>query len=275
MLRAPIDLRVNTLKSNRGDVLRELHRLDFDAEPTPYAPHGLRLNPAAGLNALQDSELFRLGAFEFQDEASQIVAHLVAARPGERILDFAAGAGGKALAIAADMNNLGEISAFDARPERMKPLPTRADRAGVSIIRPVTNRAQYCMRADFDAVLVDAPCSGSGAWRRNPDAKWRMDPDALAQLTGVQAGMLDQSATLVRSGGRLVYATCSLLCCENEDAVEGFLSRNRAFRKTDVDRVWRSVFSAELPRGTGHYFRASPLKTGTDGFFASIMLRDE
>ncbi len=273
--RAPIDLRANSLKSTREEVLRELAALGFAAEAAPIAPHGIRLNPAAGLNALHETELFKQGAFEFQDEGSQIVAHLLAAQPGERILDYAAGAGGKALAVAADMENLGEIVAFDAHPERMKPLPDRAARAGVTIIRPVSNRGPDWARADFAAVLVDAPCSGSGTWRRNPDAKWRLTAPTLEQFKRAQAAMLDDAAGFVRPGGRLVYATCSLFCCENEDAVEGFLSRNRAFQRIKVKDVWRSLFAAELPGGSGHDFRASPFKTGTDGFFASIIERRE
>jgi 16S rRNA (cytosine967-C5)-methyltransferase len=275
LARAPIDLRANSLRSTRAEVLRELAALGFAAEAAPIAPHGIRLNPAAGLNALHETELFKHGAFEFQDEGSQIVAHLLGAQPGERILDYAAGAGGKALAVAADMENLGEVVAFDAHSERMKPLPDRAARAGVTMIRPVTNRGPDWAGADFAAVLVDAPCSGSGTWRRNPDAKWRLTPAALERFKRAQAEMLDDAAGFVRPGGRLIYATCSLLCCENEDAVEGFLSRNRAFQRIKVKDVWHRLFAAELPGGSGHDFRASPFKTGTDGFFASIMQRRE
>jgi 16S rRNA (cytosine967-C5)-methyltransferase len=157
----------------------------------------------------------------------------------------------------------------------MKPLPDRAARAGVTMIRPVTNRGPDWAGADFAAVLVDAPCSGSGTWRRNPDAKWRLTPAALERFKRAQAEMLDDAAGFVRPGGRLIYATCSLLCCENEDAVEGFLSRNRAFQRIKVKDVWHRLFAAELPGGSGHDFRASPFKTGTDGFFASIMQRRE
>ncbi len=267
--RAPIDLRANRLKASRAEVLRALNSLGFEAQPTPLAPDGIRLNAATGLSALQNTELFRQGAFEFQDEGSQIIVHLLGAHRGERILDYGTGAGGKALGIAAEISNDGEIVAYDIQPDRMKPLPERASRAGVNIIRPVSQ----LMVQNFDAVLVDAPCSGSGTWRRNPDAKWRLTATALESLRRVQAEMLDHAAGFVGPAGRLLYATCSLLRCENEDAVEGFLSRNRAFRRKEIKDVWQHLFDAEMPQGSSHDFRASPFGTGTDGFFASIMVR--
>ena len=269
--RAPIDLRVNVLKATQDEVLGAVRSAGFEANPTRFAPYGIRLSPAAGLNALQKSETFLSGLFEFQDEGSQLVAHLVDAKPGERILDCAAGAGGKALALAGAMRNEGEIIAFDKFPQRMRPLAERAQRAGATIIVPIGEDARNLGPQSFDAVLLDVPCSGSGAWRRNPDAKWRLTPDALVQYRHTQAELLDSAARVVKADGRLIYATCSILRCENEDAVEGFLSRNRAFIRTDVDYLWPRLFTAQVPPGTGHDFRASPLKTGTDGFFASIM----
>ncbi|MDE2476576.1 MAG: RsmB/NOP family class I SAM-dependent RNA methyltransferase, partial [Alphaproteobacteria bacterium] len=213
--RAPIDLRVNRLKTNRDVVRQELDSLGFEAKPMKFAPDGIRLNTGAGLNALQKTDLFNNGAFEFQDEGSQVLARLVEAKSGQRILDFAAGAGGKTLAIAAEMQNRGLIDAFDAQPERMKPIAERALRAGASIIRIITDHAS--LARDYDAVLIDAPCSGSGTWRRNPDAKWRLTPQSLGKLHQVQAEVLDQAAACVRPGGRLIYATCSFLRSENED----------------------------------------------------------
>jgi 16S rRNA (cytosine967-C5)-methyltransferase len=269
--RAPVDLRVNGLKATRDEVLRGLKVTGFDASPTRFAPYGLRLSPAAGRGALQKSELFQYGLFEFQDEGSQMVAHLVDAKPGERILDYAAGAGGKALALAAVMGNQGEIIAYDKFPERMGPLAERGERAGATMIMPIGADVQRLTPHSFDAVLLDAPCSGSGTWRRNPDAKWRLTPEKLAQYQRSQAEMLHSASRLVKPDGRLIYATCSILRCENEDMVDGFLSRNRAFMRTDLDRLWSRLFSAQLPSGSGHDFCASPLKTGTDGFFASIM----
>lgn len=270
--RAPVDLRVNRLRSTREDLLRELRNAGFAAELTKLAPFGLRLDPAAGLSALQNTRLFQDGAFEFQDEGSQIVAHLVDARPGERVLDFAAGAGGKSLALAADMQNQGEVVAFDAFPDRMKPLPDRAARAGINIIRMVTSREEL-RTVRFDAVLADAPCSGSGTWRRNPDARWRLTPSALDRYRALQGSVLDAAAEHVSPGGSLIYSTCSVLRSENEDAVEAFLSRNRAFRHVAVETRWNPLFSAPVPAGSLHDFHASPFRTGTDGFFASMMQR--
>jgi 16S rRNA (cytosine967-C5)-methyltransferase len=269
--RAPIDLRANALKATQEEVLGALRSAGFEANPTRFAPNAIRLSPVVGLSALQNTESFRNGLFEFQDEGSQLVAHLVDAKPGERVLDYAVGAGGKALALAAAMRNQGEIIAFDRFPERMRPLSERAERAGATIIVAVGNDITNLAPQSFDAVLVDVPCSGSGTWRRNPDAKWRLTADALAHYKQTQAALLDSAARLVKRDGRLVYATCSILCSENEDAVENFLSRNRGFARISVKCLWPRVFSAQAPPGTGNDFRASPLKTGTDGFFASIM----
>lgn len=269
--RASVDLRVNTLKATRDQVRDKLLGLGWDAAPTACAPNGLRLKAAQGLNALQETELFQAGAFEFQDEGSQIIAHLVGAKPGEQILDFAAGAGGKALCMAADMGNRGDIVAYDAAPERMKQLPLRAQRAGATIIRAATD-LDALPSEGFDAVLVDAPCSGSGAWRRNPDAKWRLSPATLEQLHLVQQDILNHAALFVRPGGRLIYATCSLLKWENEDVVAAFLAR-KSFRHIPVGQVWSRLFVCKTPMNSTHDFYGSPLRTGTDGFFASIMVR--
>lgn len=271
--RAPVDLRANRLKTSRDALCRELASLGFDAKPTKFAPGGIRLNPGTGLNALQQTDLFKNGAFEFQDEGSQIVACLAEAESGEHILDFAAGAGGKALALAADMQNRGLIDAFDAQPQRMKPLAERVFRAGATIIRTITDRV--CLAQDYDAVLIDAPCSGSGTWRRNPDAKWRLTPQSLGKLHQLQAEVLDQAAAHVRPGGRLIYATCSLLRSENEDAIEAFLSRNCAFRHIAMETIWNRIFLIKAPPGSSYDSHTSPFKTGTDGFFTSIMERVE
>ncbi len=271
--RAPIDLRANRLKCTRDQLCSELGELGFEAQATAFAPDGIRLDSRAGLNALQKTELFKNGAFEFQDEGSQMLAHLVEAKPGQRILDIAAGAGGKTLALAAGMQNRGVIDAFDAQPERMKPLAERTLRAGTTIIRELTDAVS--LADDYDAVLIDAPCSGSGAWRRNPDAKWRLTVHTLTKLRRIQAEILDSAAAHVRAGGRLIYATCSLLRSENEDAVAAFLSRNRAFQHIAMESVWNRIFSNKIPPDSSHDFHASPFKTGTDGFFASMMLRVE
>ncbi len=175
--RAPVDLRVNTLRAQRQETLIGLRSLGIKAEPTPFAPHGIRIPSEEGLSALQHTRFFQTGAFEFQDEGSQIVALLSAAAPGMRVLDLAAGAGGKALAMAADMDNKGEILALDIEPARLKQIGPRARRAGATIIKATDKRGGPLWgNGRFDLVLVDAPCSGSGAWRRNPETKWRLTP---------------------------------------------------------------------------------------------------
>jgi 16S rRNA (cytosine967-C5)-methyltransferase len=262
--RAPVDLRVNSLKSSRTTVMETLRAEGFTVEPTPYAPHGLRLPPGEGLSKLSATPLFASGAFEFQDEAAQIAALLCAAKPCMRVLDFAAGAGGKSLALAALMQNLGEIVAHDTSPARLRPLAARAARAGVTIIhsRPP--------QGAFDVVLIDSPCSGTGTWRRQPELRWRTTPDGLKSLTGLQDDLLEQGAVLVAVGGRLVYATCSVLPSENEDRIERFLSRHAEFAVLSASTVWSE---AAPPPGLDRFFKATPLRTGTDGFFTSILQR--
>jgi 16S rRNA (cytosine967-C5)-methyltransferase len=272
--RAPVDLRVNLLRARREDVVTGLQGLGMGAVPTPFSPFGIRIASAEGLNTLQHTAFFHDGAFEFQDEASQIAALLCAPRPGGRVLDLAAGAGGKALALAAIMENAGEIVAYDANPARLKPLVARTRRASARIITP-TDIKDPAWENAFDIVLIDAPCSGSGTWRRNPELRWRLTPERLRELTALQSALLDEGARYVRSGGRLVYATCSLLACENEDVIAGFLARAPGFTPIAAEETWRESLPAEAPPpGLADYFRAGPLATGTDGFFVSIMKRD-
>jgi 16S rRNA (cytosine967-C5)-methyltransferase len=272
--RAPVDLRVNRLRAEREETLVGLRSLGIKAEPTPFAPHGIRIPSADGLGALQHTRFFQTGAFEFQDEASQIAALLCAAKPGMRVLDLAAGAGGKALAMAADMENKGEILALDIDAARLKQIEPRARRAGATIIKATDKRGGPLWgNGKFDLVLVDAPCSGSGAWRRNPETKWRLTPDTLRELNELQAWLIDDGARHAKVGARLVYATCSVLACENEDVIEAFLARNTAFKAIPASEIWRSVTGCETPATLQYYFKASPLKTGTDGFFACIMTR--
>jgi 16S rRNA (cytosine967-C5)-methyltransferase len=258
-LRAAVDLRVNTLKTTREAVAAALAEMGFAAEPTPVSPWGLRLPPGEGSAKLGASKLFESGAFEFQDEAAQIAALLCGAKPGMRVLDLAAGAGGKSLALAAMVENQGEIVATDVAPQRLRQLEGRAARAGAK----VACLAEPSGR--FDMVLVDAPCSGTGTWRRQPEQRWRLKPARLAALTAIQDGLLDRAAGFVKPGGRLVYATCSVLPCENRDRVEAFLARHPEF----------TVFpaSAALPGlpGGGDFFVAAPQESGTDGFFAAVL----
>jgi 16S rRNA (cytosine967-C5)-methyltransferase len=272
--RAPVDLRVNTLRAEQQETLVGLRSLGIKAEPTPFAPYGIRIPSAEGLAALQHTRFFQTGAFEFQDEASQIASLLCAAKPGTRVLDLAAGAGGKALAMAADMENKGEILALDTNSARLKQLGPRARRAGATIITATDKRGGPLWgNGKFDLVLVDASCSGSGAWRRNPETKWRLTPDSLRELNELQAWLIDDGARHTKPGARLVYATCSVFRCENEDVIEAFLARNSDFRVIPAVEIWRSIPECETPATLKHYFKASPLKTGTDGFFACIMTR--
>ena len=272
--RAPVDLRVNILRSSREETLAGLVSLGIKAEPTPFAPSGIRIPSGSGLGALQHTPPFQAGAFEFQDEASQIAALLCAAKPGTRVLDLAAGAGGKALAMAAYMENTGEILALDTEPAMLKQIGPRARRAGVTIISATDKRGGPLWgNGKFDMVLVDAPCSGSGAWRRNPETKWRLTPDRLRELTELQAWLIDDGARHTKPGAPLVYVTCSVLRCENEDLIEAFLARNTEFKAIPASEIWHSVTGRAPPPGLQHYFKASPLKTGTDGFFACIMIR--
>ena len=261
--RAPVDLRVNTLKSTREKVLEALRAESFAVEPTPYSPHGLRLAPGEGSAKLSTSKLFLDGAFEFQDEAAQIAALLCGAKPGMRVLDFAAGAGGKSLALAAAMGNRSEIIAHDTDPARLRPLAERAERAGATIIhsRPP--------KGAFDVVLIDSPCSGTGTWRRQPELRWRITQQRLNALTALQDELLNEGAALTKGGGRLVYATCSLLPCENEDRVESFLARHSDFAVLPAAQAWREETGA--PPGMDRFFKATPLSTGTDGFFTALL----
>lgn len=268
--RAPIDLRTNTIKAARDDVLGELRDEGFAAEPTPYAPHGIRIAKHEGASALSRTRAYLKGRFEFQDEAAQIASLLCAARPGERILDLAAGAGGKALALAASMNNEGLILARDNDAGRLSQLAPRAARAGVTIIRDELAETDP-PGAAFDAVFVDAPCSGSGAWRRQPELKWRITLERLAQLQETQDRLLDQAAAASR--GRIVYATCSLLACENSDRVAAFLGRHPTFGIEPAADIWRQVTDSAPPPGMAEVFRATPKNTGTDGFFAAVLVR--
>jgi 16S rRNA (cytosine967-C5)-methyltransferase len=245
--RAPIDLRVNTLKTTRDAVLAALRDEGRDAQPSARSPVGIRLSE--GSAALGRSALFESGAFEFQDEAAQIASALCGAKPGDRVLDLAAGAGGKSLALTALMENEGEIIATDIRPAALEELVRRAVRAGASIVQP-TREAEGL----FDIVLLDSPCSGSGTWRRQPELRWRLTPELLSTRMKTQDELLDRAARHVRPGGRLVYATCSILPCENQDRIAAFRTRHQAFEPVGED------------------FLASPHSTNTDGFFTAVLI---
>jgi 16S rRNA (cytosine967-C5)-methyltransferase len=274
--RASVDLRVNTLRADRDDMLTGLRSLGIDAHPTPFSPYGIRIASKEGLGALQHTQFFQTGAFEFQDEASQLVTQLCGVKPGQHVLDLAAGAGGKALALAALMGNQGEILAFDADSRRLKQLPPRARRAGATIIRTADRRGGPMWgNGKFDVVLVDAPCSGSGTWRRSPELKWRLTPERLDELTSLQAWLIDDGARHTKPGGRLVYVTCSVLARENEDICTAFLGRNPGFRIIPASEAWTRAGLPQELHEVGEYFRATPYRTATDGFFACIMAKPE
>jgi 16S rRNA (cytosine967-C5)-methyltransferase len=260
--RAPTDIRVNSLKAERGQVMADLNGQGIACAPTPHAPYGIRIGGDAV--TLSKSALFESGAFEFQDEAAQIASELCGVRPGMRVLDLAAGAGGKTLALAASMQNQGEIVACDVRGEALFELEKRALRAGATIIKTLPlDHAQPS--GQFDIVLVDAPCSGTGTWRRQPELRWRLSPAWLADLMQVQDRLLDQAAALVRPGGRLFYATCSILGCENQDRLTAFHARHPGFGPLNLVENWPGK---PIP-GLDQDFRASPATTGTDGFYCA------
>ncbi len=260
--RAPIDLRVNTLKMPRERVAAALTAEGFPVFSAPHSPWGLRLPPGEGSARLGATALFRGGAFEFQDEAAQIAVRLCDAKPGMRVLDLAAGTGGKTLALAAAMENKGELCAADIAPARLEQLKARAERAGAAV--------RICKKppeGPFDLVLVDAPCSGTGTWRRQPELRWRITPERLKELTGLQDELLDRAAGLVGPKGRLVYATCSVLPCENGERVEGFLKRHEDFAVVTAASLW----PGEPPPGMTRFFKGAPHTAGTDGFFAAVL----
>jgi len=271
---APLDLRVNLLKTDRDTARRALADEQIEAEPTQWSPLGLRVNyraPLAGTAA------FKAGLVEVQDEGSQLAAQLADARPGMRVVDFCAGAGGKTLALAAAMKNRGKLVACDVSKRRLERAGQRLRRAGISNVerRPLsTERDQWVKRhaASFDRVFVDAPCLGIGSWRRNPDGKWRASPTDLAELVERQRAILDSAARLVKPGGRLIYATCSLLREENEAQAEAFLDMHADFTLYPATRAWAETIGGNCPAGSD-YLRLTPASHGTDGFFVAQFQR--
>lgn len=272
--KAPLDLRANRLLTTREAAQTALAAEGFAAEPTPHAPNGLRL---PGRAAVMAGEAFRKGLIEVQDEGSQLIAALVAARPGMRVADYCAGAAGKTLAMAADMENKGRITACDVSAPRLEGALKRLRRAGVHNAEThlLTPGDRWAKRraAGFERVLVDAPCTGTGTWRRNPDARTRTTETDLAELLIKQREILDTSAQLVRPGGRLVYATCSLLPEENELQVEAFLERHPGFKPVPLERAWAEAGLSGSPPCPGPWMALSPAAHGTDGFFAAVLER--
>ena len=269
---APLDLRVNSIKSSREQVVAELSAAPIVAEPTPYAPLALRIQKKP---ALQNLPVFKTGAVEVQDEGSQVLAQLVGARRGEMVVDFCAGAGGKTLALGAIMRNTGRLYAFDIAEKRLAKLKPRLARSGLSNVHPVLiaheNDAKVKRLAGkIDRVLVDAPCSGLGTLRRNPDVKWRIKPESITELNVKQLSILNGAARLVKSGGRLIYATCSILEEENEGIVAQFLAANDAFSLVPMKEV---LEEQRIPLEMGDYLKLMPHRHQTDGFFAAVLER--
>ena len=269
---APLDLRVNSLLAKPEEVLASLAADGIAATPCAYSPVGLRLG---GKPALQKHALFLSGAVEVQDEGSQLLCFLLAPKRSELVVDFCAGAGGKTLALGAMMRSSGRLYAFDIAEKRLAKMKPRLARAGLSNVHPVRIAGENDshvkrLAGKIDRVLVDAPCSGLGTLRRNPDLKWRQSPQSVAELTRKQAAILASAARLVKPGGRLVYATCSILRAENEDIVAGFLAAHPDFT---VDSAQAILAAQGIAIDCGDMLQLSPLQHGTDGFFAAVLRR--
>lgn len=272
---APLDLRVNTLKAERAAVLARLAQSGIEATPTRWSPWGLRVQGRPPLSA---HAAYRDGLVEVQDEGSQLAALLVDARPGMRVCDFCAGAGGKTLALAAVMQNRGHIDACDVEQRRSEAAVKRLRRAGVHnvtlhLLRDERDAWVKRRAKGFDRVLVDAPCTGTGTWRRNPDARWTLQESDIVELVALQARILDNAGRLVKSGGRLIYVTCSLLDAENGAQFAAFLTRNPDFAPMSVGVVWNNVLGPPVPNLVGDTARLTPATTETDGFFVAICER--
>ena len=280
---APLDLRVNAFKMKRAEAQAELARAAIQSEATPYSPWGLRVH---GKPPLQKLALFTEGALEVQDEGSQLLALLVDAKRGEMVADFCAGAGGKTLVIGATMRSTGRLYAFDVSAHRLAALKPRLARSGLSNVHPVAiahERDERIKRlaGKMDRVLVDAPCSGLGTLRRNPDLKWRQSPKDVEELTVKQQAILTSAARLVKPGGRLVYATCSVLPQENEAIAEAFGAAHPDFEPLSVAELLEGLKVADAAslcapadgETAGRFLRLWPHRHGTDGFFAAVWQR--
>jgi 16S rRNA (cytosine967-C5)-methyltransferase len=279
--RAPVDLRVNTLKADRDKVLKALRR--FDARPTPHAPFGIRIAQAPGPGKSPHVEAepgHGKGWFEVQDEGSQLATLLAGAKPRQQAIDLCAGAGGKTLGLAALMENTGQLYAYDADRMRLRPIFERLKRAGarnVQVLPAGDREALAKVDGRMDLVLIDAPCTGSGVWRRRPDAKWRLSPQMLEARLAEQRAVLDEGASLVKPGGRLAYITCSVLPAENRDQVEAFLARRLEFKLIPWPELWRQALPDVAPvpsaDGAAETLLMTPRRHGTDGFFVAVMQR--
>lgn len=276
---APLDLRVNLLKANREEVLAELEKNGVQAFATPYSPDGIRLPTKPGLTQWP---IYKDGLVDVQDEGSQLIARLVHPHRREMICDFCAGAGGKTLAMGALMRSTGRLYAFDVNEKRLNGMLPRMRRAGLSNVHPIAIRNEKDNRVKrlqgkFDRVLIDAPCSGTGTFRRNPDLKWRLSPAEMDRINDIQKNILEEASKLVKAGGRLVYATCSMIRRENQDVVEAFLAAHPEWHLVPALEVLAQqgiTFDPEAAKRFGDYFQMLPHVHNTDGFFAAVLVRD-
>lgn len=271
---APLDLRVNAMKASREDVLKKLAASGIAAAPCPHAPLGVRL---AGKPSLARHPLFLDGSIEVQDEGSQLLCALLQPKRGDMVVDFCAGAGGKTLAIGAMMRSTGRLYAFDVSEKRLAKMKPRLARAGLSNVHPVCIAGENDIRVKrlagkIDRVLVDAPCSGLGTLRRNPDLKWRQSPESVDELAQKQAAILAGASRLLKPGGRLVYATCSILSEENEAVVDAFLAAHPGFVRLSASEV---LGRQGIALDTGADLRLLPHVHGTDGFYAAVLERSK
>ena len=269
---APLDLRVNVLRADRRSVIDDLRASDIEAQPTPFSPVGIRVQ---GRPAINRHPLFAEGALEVQDEGSQLIGYLLSPKRRDLVVDFCAGAGGKSLMLAAMMHSQGRLYAFDVSPVRLARMQPRLKRSGLSNVQPHLLQSEQDTKVKrlagkIDRVLVDAPCSGLGTLRRNPDLKWRQSREAVQEMRAKQAAILRAAARLVRAGGRLVYATCSLLPEENEEIVDAFLGETPDFVELSAPDVLKQQ---GITIATGTRMRLWPHVHGTDGFFAAVLER--
>jgi len=267
---ASLDLRVNTLLTNRDEVLAALSQDGIEASATPYSPIGIRL---VGKPAINRHELFLSGKVEVQDEGSQLLGYLLAPKRGDMLVDFCAGAGGKTLMLGALMRSQGRIYAFDISEKRLNNLKPRLKRSGLSNLHAqrITNENDIKVKrltGKIDRVLVDAPCSGLGTLRRNPDLKWRQSPQSIEELKRKQTAILSSASNLLKPGGRLVYATCSFLPEENREIVENFLATHPRFTLLNCAELLQQQ---KIPLDTGELLQLSPHLHGTDGFFSAAL----
>lgn len=275
--RPPLDIRVNTLKADRARVIAELE--GTQAAPTVLAPHGVRIPPIDGSGRhpnVQAEPAFQKGWFEVQDEGSQLAAELAGAKPGMQVLDYCAGAGGKTLALSAAMENRGQIFAHDSEKSRLAPMFDRLRRSDNRNVQVVAKQSELTsLSGHMDIVLIDAPCTGSGTWRRRPDAKWRLTDRQLDVRKAEQSAILDTASGYVKPGGLLVYITCSVFDDENTDQIEAFLGRDKAFSPVDHHALWAGHFPGreDAVRFGRQGLSLTPARSGTDGFYFAALRR--